>query len=164
VADLRWIDGPEPMDSPDLLILPGSRHVAADLAWLVRAGLAAAACEHAREGRRLLGICGGLQMLGESIEDPAGVDGSAHGLGLLPIRTTFNAVKRTERTSARFRPLPEPWAVLGDREVTGYEIRHGATETTAAVTEALPGLAMSPGRSLASTCTGCSSNPTWLRH
>ena len=138
VADLRWIDGPEPMDSPDLLILPGSKHVAADLAWLVRTGLADAACEHAREGRRLLSICGGMQMLGESIEDPAGVDGSAQGLGLLPIRTTFNAAKRTEHTSTRFRPLPEPWASLGGREVTGYEIRHGATETTAPVTEALP--------------------------
>jgi len=52
VADLRRINSPEPMDSADLLILPGSTHVAEDLAWLVSTGLAEAALEHARRGRR----------------------------------------------------------------------------------------------------------------
>jgi adenosylcobyric acid synthase len=80
-----------------------------------------------------------MQMLGERIDDPVGVDGSAEGLRLLPIRTTFAAVKRTERTTTRFNSLPEPWAKLGGLAVSGYEIRHGATTTTGALAEALPG-------------------------
>ena len=138
VADVSWVASADGIRSADLLVLPGSKHVAADLRWLVRAGLAEAIRERARRGRRVLAICGGLQMLGERIDDPAGVDGSAEGLGLFPLRTTFGASKRTERTSTRFRSLPEPWATLGGRAISGYEIRHGATETTGAVAEALP--------------------------
>jgi adenosylcobyric acid synthase len=122
-----------------LLVLPGSKHVAADLAWLARSGLAELVRARARRGRRVLGICGGLQMLGERIEDPAGVDGAAAGLGLLPLRTMFSSSKRTEHTSTRFKPLPEPWTVLGGRSVSGYQIRHGRTETIGPVAEALPG-------------------------
>ncbi len=139
VADLRWLDDGEAVDGADLLILPGSKHVAADLAWLARNGLAEVVRERARSGGAVLGICGGMQMLGERVEDEAGVDGTANGLGLLPLRTTFAATKQTEHTSTRFRPLPEPWTALGERRFTGYEIRHGQTETTGAVAEALPG-------------------------
>ena len=66
-------------------------------------------------------------MLGERIEDAAGVDGSAVGLGLLAVRTTFLAEKATRPTRARFAALGEPWAALSGLEVDGYEIRHGAT-------------------------------------
>src|SRR5579864_848219 len=138
VADLRWVDEADAIDGVGLLILPGSKHVAADLAWLIRTGLAEAVHERVRRGGRVLGICGGMQMLGERVEDPAGVDGTADGLGLLPLKTTFAASKQTERASTRFHPLPEPWAALGGKTFSGYEIRHGHTETTAAVTEALP--------------------------
>jgi adenosylcobyric acid synthase len=138
VADLHWLDGGEAVDDADLLILPGSKHVAADLAWLVRHDLADAVRERARNGRRVLGICGGLQMLGERIEDEAGVDGTADGLGLLPLRTTYAASKQTEQTSTRFRQLPEPWTALGEKTFTGYQIRHGQTATTGPVIEALP--------------------------
>jgi adenosylcobyric acid synthase len=77
-------------------------------------------------------------MLGERIEDEGGVDGSGEGLGLLPLRTTFTASKRAELTSTRFRPLPEPWAHLGGKGFSGYQIRHGRTRTTASIAEALP--------------------------
>jgi adenosylcobyric acid synthase len=138
VVDLCWVDAADAVDGADLVILPGSKHVAADLGWLVHAGLAEAVRERVRRGGRVLGICGGMQMLGERVEDPAGVDGTADGLGLLPLRTTFLASKQTEQTSTRFHPLPEPWAALGGKTFSGYEIRHGQTETTDAVTEALP--------------------------
>jgi len=111
---------------------------AADLDWLERTGLAEAVRMRARRGRPVLGICGGLQMLGERIEDEAGVDGSANGLALLPLRTVFAASKQTEKTSTQFSPLAEPWAALGGKRLTGYQIRHGQTTTTAPVTEALP--------------------------
>ncbi len=139
VADLRWATRPEEIAGAELVILPGSKHVAADLAWLERGGLAEALRERARRGLPLLGICGGLQMLGERIEDEAGVDGAAEGLRLLPLETRFAAAKRTERTQTRFRALPAPWAALSDRRFSGYEIRHGRTSTTGPVAEALPG-------------------------
>lgn len=73
----------------------------------------------------MLGICGGLQMLGGRIRDPAGVDGSAEGLGLLPVRTVFAREKRTEQVESRFSGLEPPWDALNDISVSGYEIRHG---------------------------------------
>ena len=138
VADLRWVENAAELDGAELLILPGSKHVSADLAWLARTGLANVVRERARRGLRVLGICGGMQMLGERIADEAGVDGTADGLALLPLRTTYVAAKQTEHTSTRFRKLPEPWAALTGTEFSGYQIRHGQTETTAPVAEALP--------------------------
>jgi adenosylcobyric acid synthase len=138
VVELRWAARPEETDDTDLVILPGSKHVAADLAWLARTGLAGAVRQRARGGRPVLGVCGGMQMLGERVEDEAGVDGSADGLALLPLRTAFAGSKRTEKTSTRFRPLAEPWAALGGKTLTGYQIRQGQTSTTASVAEALP--------------------------
>jgi adenosylcobyric acid synthase len=138
VVDLRWLEEADAVDGADLLILPGSKHVAADLDWLTRSGLSGAVRERIRRGQRVLAICGGMQMLGERIEDRAGVDGTADGLGLLPLQTVFTASKQTKQTSTRFHPLPEPWAALSGKKFNGYEIRHGQTETTGAVAEALP--------------------------
>jgi adenosylcobyric acid synthase len=139
VAEVRWARAPTEVDGADLVVLPGSKHVAADLAWLIRNGLAAAVRDRARAGLPVLGICGGLQMLGERIEDAAGVDSSAEGLGLLPLATTFARAKRAEKVATRFNGLEEPWAVLGGRALSGYEIRHGQSVATAPVAEALPG-------------------------
>ena len=139
VAALRWAARPEEIDGADLVILPGSKHVAADLAWLVQTGLADALRTRANRGHRVLGICGGMQILGERVEDEAGVDGSAEGLALLPLRTTFEAAKQTERTWTRFRTLAEPWAALSGKTLPGYQIRHGRTTTSGPVVEALPG-------------------------
>jgi adenosylcobyric acid synthase len=138
VAEVRWLEEAEAVEGADLVILPGSKHVAADLDWLTRSGLAGAVRERVRRGGRVLAICGGMQMLGEHVEDQGGVDGTAEGLGLLPLRTTFVASKQTTQTSTRFHPLPEPWAELGGKTFSGYEIRHGRTEATGAVAEALP--------------------------
>ena len=138
VADVRWSDRAEDVDRSDLVILPGSKHVAADLAWLVSTGLAEAIKRRARAGRAVLGICGGLQMLGQRIEDEADVDGSGDGLGLLPLRTIFTATKHADRISTCFLPLSEPWASLSGRPVAGYQIRHGRSTATANVDQALP--------------------------
>jgi adenosylcobyric acid synthase len=138
VADVCFTDRAEHIHGADLVILPGSKHVAADLAWLASTGLAEAIRKRACRGRPVLGICGGLQMLGERVHDEAGVDGSAPGLGLLPLVTYFAAAKQAEQTTARFRPLPTPWTALGGKTFTGYQIRHGRTEPAGAVSEALP--------------------------
>ena len=125
VAEVSWVRAPGHLGPTDLIILPGSKHVARDLAWLRRTGLSTAVTEAAAHGTAVLGICGGLQMLGHRIEDPAGVEGAAEGLGLLPVETRYRTAKRTTRSSACFGPLGSPWTWLGGRVVTGYEIRHG---------------------------------------
>ncbi len=139
VADVRWAAAVEQIEGADLVVLPGSKHVTADLEWLARSGLTGALRERARSGRPLLGICGGLQMLGESVEAETAAGGGAGGLGLLPLRTEFAPSKQTARTTTRFRLLPEPWDALGGEQVTGYQIRHGRTWATAPIAQALPG-------------------------
>jgi adenosylcobyric acid synthase len=128
VASVRWVDGPAGMHGADLVILPGSKHVARDLAWLRAQGIEPSLRAHVAAGRRVLGICGGLQMLGEAIVDHSGRDGSIEGLGLLAQRTELAPDKRlASRTEARFNELEGPWAALSHRTVVGYEIRHGRT-------------------------------------
>jgi adenosylcobyric acid synthase len=122
VADVRWAAAPADLDGADLVILPGSKHVAADLRWLRKTGLADQIAAHRGH---VLGICGGLQMLGGPIRDEAGVDGDAEGLGLLPVETVFAAEKATQMAAIQFGSLPGPWASLSGLEVAGYEIRHG---------------------------------------
>jgi adenosylcobyric acid synthase len=139
VADVVWAGAPADLDGAELVVLPGSKHVASDLAWVRERGLDRCVLELARAGRRILGVCGGLQMLGREIADEAGVDGDAVGLDLLPVRTVFRARKRTERVAVRFAPLPEPWSGLSRVDARGYEIRHGETAACGRVAEALVG-------------------------
>jgi adenosylcobyric acid synthase len=132
VAELRFRRRAGELREADLLVLPGSKHVAADLRWLRESGFEQALHDQLANGTRLLGICGGMQMLGEELLDPAGVDGEANGLGLLPLTTTFAAEKLTRRTRSRFSPcLPDHWSALAGRGIEGYEIRHGRTSGSA---------------------------------
>lgn len=145
-ADLRFCCQADEFRGAELVVLPGSKHVAADLAWLRERGFESALRAHVERGDRLLGICGGMQMLGNELRDPAEVDGSAEGLGLLPLVTTFAAEKLASRTAGAFSPsLDGPWATLAGRAFDGYEIRHGRT-TAEGATEALePELGWSTG-------------------
>jgi adenosylcobyric acid synthase len=136
----------------DWLVLPGSKATAADLAWLRAQGLDAAVAQHANAGGRVLGICGGLQMLGEALIDTNGIDGNGPGLGLLPLVTVFESAKTLRHTQARFAPLAGAWAALSGVQVQGYEIHHGQTAQHPAMAakgdvaqEVLPGLAWQNG-------------------
>ena len=136
---LQWVRSPKELaglSQADWIILPGSKATASDLAWLRSQGLDAAILQHAAQGGAVLGICGGLQMLGEALHDPHGVDGAAPGLGLLAVQTTFAPEKTVRRTETRFSaPWPaaaSPWAALADVPVAGYEIHHGHTHATRA--------------------------------
>ncbi|PSL05153.1 adenosylcobyric acid synthase (glutamine-hydrolysing) [Haloactinopolyspora alba] len=129
VADVRWVRRPEDLDGAATIVLPGSKHVSADLAWLRATGLDDAVRAAAGAGTRVVGVCGGLQLLGRRLEDPDGVDGSGDGLGLLPLTTTFGADKLVRRRRLRMPDgVAGPWRPLAAREVDGYEIRHGRTE------------------------------------
>jgi adenosylcobyric acid synthase len=134
VADVVWAREPAQLEGASLVVLPGSKHVTADLAWLRSRGFA-----DALSGQpRVLGLCGGLQMLGERIEDPDRVEGGdALGLGLLALGTTFAADKAARETTASFAALDEPWRALSGLEVSGYEIRHGATAGAAVLGDGL---------------------------
>ena len=141
---LRWARTPAALEGADWVVLPGSKHTSGDLAWLRAQGLDAAIARHAAAGRRVLGICGGLQMLGTELRDPHGVDGAATGLGLLPLTTQFERRKLLRHTRARFDALEGDWAALSQASFGGYEIRHGRTEAMAGTRVALRNAAGEP--------------------
>jgi adenosylcobyric acid synthase len=133
---LQWVRSPSELAGlapTDWIILPGTKHTSGDLAWLRQQGLDAAIARHAGQGGAVLGICGGLQMLGEALIDPHGIEhaylGNAPGLGLLPLVTVFEADKTVQHTQARFdADMAGPWAALAGVQVAGYEIHHGQTQ------------------------------------
>ena len=124
---LVWARTPAQLAQADWIVLPGSKHTSSDLAWLRSQQLDAAIAQHAGAGRPVLGICGGLQMLGEALIDPHAIDGNGPGLGLLPLVTVFEPDKTVRRTAASFAAVPGAWAALSGIEVHGYEIHHGRT-------------------------------------
>ena len=131
---LQWVRSPAEVvglsAETDWIILPGSKNTSSDLAWLRSQGLDAAVARHAALGGAVLGICGGLQMLGEALIDLHRIDGNAPGLGLLPLVTVFAADKTVKQTRARFDAQMvsgSPWAKLASIQMQGYEIHHGQT-------------------------------------
>lgn len=129
---LHWVRSRAEMPAlqpQDWIILPGSKHTSSDLAWLRSQGLDAVVHQHAAQGGAVLGVCGGLQMLGEALIDPHGIDGNAPGLGLLPLVTVFAPDKTVQRTTVTFTASSSthPWSALAGVAVTGYEIHHGQT-------------------------------------
>jgi adenosylcobyric acid synthase len=139
VADVVWVRKPEELRFATFIVLPGSKYVSGDLGWLVRNGFDRVLRDRVRAGARVLGICGGLQMLGDELTDEGGVDGNGRGLELLKIKTTFSADKVTRDTGSRFADdLPTPWSALRGIAVHGYEIRHGSSRMSGETREALP--------------------------
>lgn len=132
VAHVRWVRSTDELAraavGPDgFVVLPGSKDVASDLDWLRRVGLADAVTAAAKAGTRVLGICGGLQLLGNRLVDPDGVDGEGRGLALLPVETAYGRDKRVEHTTVELAGVEGPWGALDGRTLSAYEIRHGHT-------------------------------------
>ena len=124
---LKWVRSPTEIIDADWVILPGSKHTSGDLAWLRTQGLDAAIATHAAQGKAVLGICGGLQMLGEALIDRHDIDGNGPGLGLLPLVTHFEIAKTVQHRHTQFGKLTGLWSKLSDVNVAGYEIHHGNT-------------------------------------
>ncbi|WP_332846153.1 cobyric acid synthase [Pseudomonas lactucae] len=125
-VDLQFIGPGQPIPAADLIILPGSKSVRSDLAYLRANGWDTAVARHLRYGGKVLGICGGLQMLGEQVHDPLGLEGpagSSAGLGLLAFSTTLEEEKQLRNVRGRL--------LLEDAEVSGYEIHAGVTSGAA---------------------------------
>ncbi len=125
----------ERIGKPDLLILPGSKNTMQDLKHLRESGMEAAVLQCAAKGCRILGICGGYQMLGEEITDASGVEGGGRmrGMGLLPVKTVFGQEKKRTRIRGRISFGLEEGAFDG-LTVEGYEIHMGESVPTGAGT------------------------------
>jgi len=125
-VDFRFVKLDEDIPPADLIILPGSKAVRTDLAWLRSRGWEAAIGRHLRYGGKLIGICGGLQMLGTAIHDPLGLEGlvgNSAGLGLLELHTTLAAEKQLRNVRGVLS--------LESAPVQGYEIHAGISTGTA---------------------------------
>ncbi len=124
-VDLQFIPPQHPIPMADLIVLPGSKSVRQDLEWLKQMGWDEAIRRHLRYGGKVIGICGGFQMLGKMINDPAGVEGLAGeslGLGLLDITTTLQPEKQLRNVKGLL------CVNESEVEITGYEIHAGMTE------------------------------------
>lgn len=120
--NLYYTSTPEDLESADIVIVPGSKNTIDDIAFLRDTGLADAICRAHENGKTVIGICGGYQILGIKVSDPYAVEGSTkeiEGLGLLPVSSVIELNKTTRQTKFRF---------LDDkRECCGYEIHMGRT-------------------------------------
>ncbi len=131
-VNLKYIATGQVPPACDLLVLPGSKNVSDDYQWLIENGWEEYIERHLRYGGKIIGICGGFQMLGQSISDPYGVEQTSSNesscesrtvevLGYLPISTRFEKDKTLQKKTGEFR--------LGTQagRVSGYEIHHGVT-------------------------------------
>lgn len=138
---VRYVGAVKDLGRPDLVILPGTKSTMADLAWMRQNGLEAAVRKLAASGVPVLGVCGGYQMLGQTLDDPDGVEGggSMAGMGLLPCATVFASSKTRTRVTATVEDGPFAGAKLD-----GYEIHMGRTRRL--TDDAAPFARLSDGR------------------
>lgn len=128
-VDLQLIGPGQPIPAADLIILPGSKNTRDDLVWLQANGWREALLRHVRYGGKVIGICGGYQMLGQSVTDPHGVEGHAGntpGLGLLDITTALTADKRLQQVSGVCAFTHDADTEV-NIEVRAYEIHMGVS-------------------------------------
>lgn len=121
-VNLFYTNNIKDIEQADIIILPGTKSTLDDLLELRRNGCAQAILRAHRDGKMVIGICGGYQMLGQTVEDPEGIEGSIKrlpGLGLLPIHTTMTQEKTTRQVTFQFE----------GQECQGYEIHQGVSDT-----------------------------------
>ncbi len=131
-VNFHYVQLGEEIPAADLIILPGSKSVRADLQFLRENGWQQHLDKHLRYGGKLLGICGGFQMLGKQVHDPHGLEGSAGseaGFAYFDYQTTIETGKQLRRVSTQFSFIPV--------NVSGYEIRAGRTSGSALQSPAL---------------------------
>jgi adenosylcobyric acid synthase len=125
-VQVRWAVTAQQLQGARVIVLPGTKNTLADLRWLRASGLADAIIEAFHGGALIIGVCGGFQMLGESLSDETGQAGDAgteRGLELLPAETRFSAAKTLRQVTAN----------CGGREWRAYEIHMGVTRARSSV-------------------------------
>jgi len=125
---IRWIEPGQDLGKPDVLIIPGSKQTIKDLESLNKTGMSTQIKSYAQNGGTIFGICGGLQMLGESLKDPDKKesinevsDYSYIGLNLLPIKTNFGEIKHTSQREERVS-----WPT--SQNLKGFEMHYGESD------------------------------------
>ncbi len=126
--NLNWINSSQDFDNFDLIILPGSKQTIKDITFLKESGLIKRILNYSNNNGNIFGICGGLQMLGEYLEDPYSKEGlqshpkkSIKGIGILPLKTIFENIKTTKRVMC-----DATWPC--NTNIEGFEIHNGITE------------------------------------
>lgn len=128
-VSLRYVQRVSELKDADMVILPGTKNTIEDLLWMRQNGLEAAILKLAGRGKAVFGICGGYQMLGESLQDEKGVEagGQIKGMGLLPMDTVFTSQKTRTRVTGAFAQLTGMFSELTGTKLEGYEIHMGVT-------------------------------------
>ena len=126
-VSLRYVQHVSELKNPDMIILPGTKNTMEDLLWMRENGLEAAVLKAAAAGCIVFGICGGYQMLGDTLSDPYHVEagGKIRGMGLLPMDTVFASQKTRTRVTGEFLSMPGTFAALSGVSLEGYEIHMG---------------------------------------
>lgn len=127
-VSVRYVDSVRDLHHPDMIVLPGSKNTMADLKWMRENGLEALIKKKAQD-TIVFGICGGYQMLGETISDPYQVEngGSMKGMGLLPAATELKQEKTRTQVTGTFGEISGALSGLSGKSVRGYEIHMGST-------------------------------------
>lgn len=126
-VSLRYVKHVHELKQPDMVILPGTKNTMEDLQWMRESGMEAAVLKLASAGTILFGVCGGYQMLGETLSDPEGVEagGTMKGMGILPMDTVFSGGKTRTRVSGTFGQVEGELSELSHVTLEGYEIHMG---------------------------------------
>ena len=126
-VSLRYVKHDSDLKNPDVIMLPGTKNTMEDLQWLRESGMEALILKAAAKGTLVFGICGGYQMLGESLSDPYGVEagGTMRGMGLLPMDTVFAEKKTRTQVTGKYLDMEGDYQPLTGVEFTGYEIHMG---------------------------------------
>lgn len=128
-VSVRYVNNVRELGNPDMIILPGTKNTIGDLLALRESGLEAQIKKKVDAGTVIIGICGGYQMLGETVTDEEGTENDKFskvlGMGLLPIDTVFAKEKHTTRTEGRILAVGGKLECLTNLAATGYEIHMG---------------------------------------
>ena len=129
-VSLRYVRNLFELGSPDLIIIPGTKSTISDLKWMRQSGLEAEIKKQSSRGTPVFGICGGLQMLGRHISDPAGIEGGGEidSMGLLDFTTVFSQEKTRSRTEGVFSGVEGMFSSLNGLRYSGYEIHMGQSD------------------------------------
>lgn len=161
-VNLFYAAAPSDLAQADIVVIPGSKNTLSDLLDLRRSGMAKAIFEARRNGKSVIGICGGYQIMGREVTDPAGVEGEVRalpGLGLLPVKTVLTPEKTTRQVEFSF---------LDDkRSCRGYEIHMGRTDSGSPVnmlSDGSPDGCMADSRCFGSYIHGILDNPAVVEY
>ena len=129
-VEVRYVSLPQDLGHPDLILLPGSKNTMGDLKWMRTSGMEASIFKLLKKGTLLFGICGGYQMMGESLSDPEHTEdgGDMRGMGLLPVETVFQKQKTRTRIQGNLEVLSGVYENISGAFYEGYEIHMGKTK------------------------------------